>query len=90
MQEVGLADAIETQEYMYNCMREVGLADAIETQEDMFDLTACGAGGLQAGERGRLLGALPLQASERLHWTCKTYNTYKRATLGALPHRNGM
>ena len=44
MQEVGLADAIETQEYMYNCMREVGLADAIETQEDMFDLTACGAG----------------------------------------------
>ena len=64
MQEVGLADAIETQEYMYNCMREVGLADAIETQEDMFDLTACGAGGLQAGERGRLLGALPLQASD--------------------------
>jgi hypothetical protein len=46
MQEVGLADAIETQEYMYNCMPEVGLADAIETQEYMFDLTACGAGGL--------------------------------------------
>jgi hypothetical protein len=46
MQEVGLADAIETQEYMYNCMREVGLADAIETQEDMFNLIAYGAGGL--------------------------------------------
>ena len=88
MQEVGLADAIETHEYMYNCMREVGLADAIETQEDMFDLTACGAGAYKPAREGDFWGPYPFKRASDC--TGKTYKTYKRATLGALPHRNGM